>query len=591
MYYLLGLAATALAVKIALMLRVKPATPSQPEMGEYIETVDRDEVPRLCNIIHAGDLCELETMPRYQDIDPRTFEWREPPACILFISHRWETPTHPDADGEQLKAIIFLMQAIVKLASVYILPLEQRTAAVKTLKVHGYLQAANIVSRVAETLGGLDRSVLDKIGVWLDYMCLPQKSPSGIDDRTPAEKLCFKEGLRQLPSLIASCDFILSIRTQGDDYLQRAWCISELCFMDWKYQKKTIVLRQDLLSQPIDAQILNSESFESSYLPSYRKMIEAWEDKPNFTWNPNMSFCYTEIGLAEWDRASEFRDSIEEGSTPAPSAWPTPLLTTPLVPLIWPHHADFLMQIRSHLVQPPPRNVDLLITMTMQDCELSCLNVQDYTRCGLHIFRARMTGHSGWRNFSNDCLHRLADGKPLILADVPVLHVEGGLDLGSPLTYQWETDEDVLNLHARATEIWKSYFQVHHDRCEISEKTRVLLNATVSHLVAVSRESNMLLRPKAWSLTVLIGDAMNAANIDSQQEEVEEMVAGSLSSISRTSLGLALLYGKCQVIYKVEPPGAVRLSTLFLTALDRLNTDPGLNISRIQDFECEWADG
>ncbi|OGM48971.1 hypothetical protein ABOM_003136 [Aspergillus bombycis] len=586
--YMLGLAATALAVKIALMFRAKPAAPEQPEAGEYIITVDRDEVPRLCNIIHARDLCEFETMPRYQDIDPRIFEWKEPPACILFISHRWETPTHPDADGEQLKAIIFLMQAIVKLASVYELPLDQRTAVVKTLKVHGYLQAANIVSRVADNIGGVDGTVLDKIGVWLDYMCLPQKSPSGVDDRTPANKLLFKEGLRQLPSLIASCDFILSIRDQGDDYIQRAWCISELCFMDWKYHKKSIVLRQDLLSQPIDDQILNSESFESSYLPSYRKMIEAWDSKPSFTWNPNMSFCYAEIGLAEWDRVSHFRDSVGQRSTPAPSAWPTPFLTTPLVPLIWPRHEDFLMQIRFHLVQAPPRNVDLMIVITMQECELSCLNIQDYARCGLHIFRARMAGHPGWRNFANDCLHRLADGKPLVLADVPVLHVEGAIDLGSPLTYQWETDEGVLDLHAQATEIWKNYFQIHHDRCQLSRQTGVLLNAMISHLVAVSSESNLPLPPRVWCLTALIGDAMNEANIASQQEEEEAV--GSLPSVARTSLGLALLYAKCQVIYDVEQPGSFRLSTLFLTALDRLNRDPDLNISRMKDFECEWLD-
>ncbi|KAJ5991371.1 hypothetical protein N7499_012028 [Penicillium canescens] len=493
-----------------------------PESGQYITAIDQDEVPRLCNIIHAGNLFELETMPRYQDIDPRAFEWREPPACILFISHRWETPTHPDADGKQLKAIIFLMQAIVKLASVCKLPLEQRTAVVKTLKVHGYLQAANIVRRVADNTGGVNRSILDKIGVWLDYMW--------IDDRTPANKLLFKEGLRRLPSLVASCDFILSIRSRGDDYIQRAWCISELCFMNWKCHKNSIVLRQDLLNEPIDARILNSESSKPNYLLSYRSMIETWENESRFTWNPNMSFYYAEIRVPEWDSVSKFRDSIEQGSTPAPSDWPTPFLTTPLAPQFWPHHADFLMEIRFGLVEAPSRNVDLFITMIMQRCGLSCRNIEDYTRCGLHIFLARMTGHKGWTSFSNDCLHRLADGKPLILAGVLVLHKDrNGVDLLSPLTYQWETDEGVLNLHAQATEICKNYFQIHLDRCEIHKQTSVLLNAMISHLVAVARESNKLLRPRVWSLTVLIGDAMNEANIASQQEEEE--VVGSLSSV------------------------------------------------------------
>ncbi|KAL4781672.1 hypothetical protein BJX76DRAFT_359704 [Aspergillus varians] len=132
--------------------------------------------------------------------------------------------------------------------------------------------------------------------------------------------------------------------------------------------------------------------------------------------------------------------------------------------------------------------------------------------------------------------------------------------------------------------------RIHHDRCEISKQTRILVNAMISHLVAVSRESKMLLCPRVWFLTVLVGDAMDAANIASQQGEEKVVVVGSLSSVARTSLSLALPYAKCQVIYKVEPPGAFRLSTLFLTALDWLHKDHGLNISGIKDLECEWVD-
>lgn len=164
-----------IAAKAVSSLPSSKPGPSQEIVLGKIEAIERERLPRFSRILHANRILELQTFPRFQDIHPTAFEWHEPPACVLFISHRWASPTHPDSNGEQLRSIKYLLEAMVNLAATYDLPQAQRTKYIKTLRVHGYLQAANILSRFAFNSGNVDSKILEKIGIWLDYMCLPQK--------------------------------------------------------------------------------------------------------------------------------------------------------------------------------------------------------------------------------------------------------------------------------------------------------------------------------------------------------------------------------------------------------------------------------
>jgi hypothetical protein len=570
--FAIGMLCLASMVKLTtLLFRNKPSTlpaddPGNP--GEFVEVIERNELPNVSKILNANKVLELSHMRRFQEMNSAAYEWDETPLCILFISHRWISPTHPDPEGEQLQAIHFLLNAIKIIAAVYYLPLEERTKDVKTLRVHGHLQAARILSKIAEQNGTIDSSILSRIGIWLDFMCLPQKNASRVDDRTTEELVLFKQGLRTLPSLMVSCDYIVSLRKDHDDYMERAWCISELCVASFKHSKNVIVLREDLLGQPIDESLLRTEqSVDSKYLEQLRQRVDSWEISPQY--RGSLDFYYTVLETAEEDKINSHEQTMQGGPN-LKKPWPTPFFTTGRPPLIFPNQVHFLMHIRSCLTEAPPRNVSLLVMRTMKECGMSCCDINDYTRCGLHIAHSRLLGHRGWRMFFNDCLFRLSNGESLVLGDAAQVEIEDGLDIGGVVTYKFETDQRMLNLHARATDIWKDQHLQ-----EDTEKTSHLLEAMLRQLVVLGKAYERTPDLGIMELSALVKNAMDFAEIECEGSKVE--------------VGLGLLYAKCQSIWKIRLPGAEKISTFFLNSLERLRNDRHLRISGYQDFECPYV--
>lgn len=115
---------------------------------------------------------DFDHFDRCQDIPNRYHEHLDTiDRRIWFISHRWESLSHPDPDRQQFQAV------------------------------------QNLIEQE------------DIQGIWYDYSCMPQ------EPMTTSELETFRNSLRDLNALIASANFA-SIVT--DDYETRAWCYYEM---------------------------------------------------------------------------------------------------------------------------------------------------------------------------------------------------------------------------------------------------------------------------------------------------------------------------------------------------------------------------
>jgi hypothetical protein len=72
------------------------------------------EMVRAFHIIRANIIVkELSAFPRHDDLsaahDRMFFDANDLQMAVIFVSHRWHSPSHPDPEGEQLSAVkIFL---------------------------------------------------------------------------------------------------------------------------------------------------------------------------------------------------------------------------------------------------------------------------------------------------------------------------------------------------------------------------------------------------------------------------------------------------------------------------------------------------
>lgn len=350
-------------------------------------------------VINANSILNINKIKRLQDMDPSIYKWNCKPDIILFISHRWNSTNEPDPSGEQLETIKKFIHNIDKIAAASIQPtLQDRVNIVPTLKIHGYIQAASLIDKISTT----NVSPISTIGIWHDFMCLPQKNTDGDDDRTDEEKNVFTNSLRTMPSLIVSCDAIISIRKEEDDYSKRGWCISEICLnsnMCAQDHLPTIVLRSDYMDKPILQKNTNNEQTKDDYLQLYWRAIEKWEKEDNITrvipQFRNLYFC---LDVAE-------------------NPQKTPFFTSPIAPGIFLKQADFMCDVSGLLLNQyiAPLKVDRVIISAMQNYGISCKYENDMVYCGLLILIARHSGHPGWKEFYSECMSRFSNSKSLIL--------------------------------------------------------------------------------------------------------------------------------------------------------------------------------
>ncbi|MGA3246287.1 MAG: hypothetical protein ABSE41_16840 [Bacteroidota bacterium] len=203
------------------------------------------------HVISARGLLAMKEMERHQNVREKV-QWlkdEDQPLALLFISHRWETLKHPDPQGRHLRVLQEFLRRICISVEAMLVPRLERLHLVPSLAEEGTLQAEEVARRILgfgpfsdepACLKGQDarRMISErfafyekdrpafrdwlsgKIGVWLDYICMPQRPLSLEEERE------FQRSLAALDSLVQSSTLV-ALRDSGDDYPVRGWCASE----------------------------------------------------------------------------------------------------------------------------------------------------------------------------------------------------------------------------------------------------------------------------------------------------------------------------------------------------------------------------
>ncbi len=126
---------------------------------------------------------EIEELPRMQDIPEEAFleltSANPKPPATVFVSHNWTDLFTPGDD---------------------------------------------VIQRVRRLIPAGAR-----VGVWLDYCCLPQARRNGVDDRSDSEKAFFEAQLQYLPTIILKTQMMALWDARSSN---RAWCVTELIVAD-----------------------------------------------------------------------------------------------------------------------------------------------------------------------------------------------------------------------------------------------------------------------------------------------------------------------------------------------------------------------
>jgi hypothetical protein len=189
-------------------------------------------------------------MPKFEEVRKESpwFNPDAPPSAVIFVSHRWESPKHPDPNGAQADALRAFLGAVRSLREVRGGTEDERRAQVPSLLVHGVLQAAYFLDNgiaFGRPEGGAWEAdskfddVLDSVGVWYDYSCMPQDGSAD---------LSLVPGLQRIHQLIGESTMLI-LRRPNDHYDERAWCAAEISAEPDKarHQCTRIVVRMDLL--------------------------------------------------------------------------------------------------------------------------------------------------------------------------------------------------------------------------------------------------------------------------------------------------------------------------------------------------------
>jgi hypothetical protein len=163
---------------------------------------------RCVTLVDAAWLADLAdgggVLPRCQEVPPAaTVSLEQMEAwkfgvALLVISCPWLGQHHPDPLGEQLRRIAFVLRAFSNSA----------------------LNAPN-----------------SRVGVFWDYLALPQATTDGEDDRSPSELVRFDQGLRTLNVFFGHPNtFVLLVtrspsaareHTNVEPFDGRGWCVAE----------------------------------------------------------------------------------------------------------------------------------------------------------------------------------------------------------------------------------------------------------------------------------------------------------------------------------------------------------------------------
>lgn len=380
-------------------------------------------------------------MPPYDMIADRGgtawFPPDRPPALALFVSHRWLSPGHPDPNGDQLRSLQRLLGAIVAVATGMRHRVKNRVEILPTLMRHGPVHAAFLLGAAANSEGAplwqswsdlwrklqdynndsLARGLLEHIGFWYDYSCLPQAMFANVRNHKAHEFSERQVALFKLHELAASCPMLI-LRMRDDDYERRAWCSAELAM--GPPVPCHLVLRTDLLGEPIRREeFLSPSANKPNVWPGRQLLIDRiteWETgidplskrTTRELWNPWWIFCH-------WRDLAE----LEERRT-------VPLLTTPRSPNIFAGQKKFLSTMmdamgncsRQDFGGLPLKDCDLgqLVAHAMDMADLRSSEPADLVFVGLTILHARHAAAPEFAQFYAEARRRLLEGQPLQLS-------------------------------------------------------------------------------------------------------------------------------------------------------------------------------
>jgi len=264
-----------------------------------------DNFPRLLSAwtLYNG----IQNVVPYQQLVEKSDDlWlSEEPNVVVFFSHTWEEPEHPDPTGRQGSAMKQFLQQVYAAFKAYENP-NDRLKWIPDLLREGVPQAAGVVlcwrqgqRRLHEMEATTDMTMKDflsRIGVFYDFMCLPQNIPSAGIMRTLKQDSEMRTALSYMEVL---CKFsaVISLRFEEDAYDSRAWCSIESAAGG--------LLFYDLFNNTSD--ITGSQSFSAGYsLPLYAQRLG---QRLQFMDAPNQ--VPVVLGITE-ETAQKIRDEIEK---------------------------------------------------------------------------------------------------------------------------------------------------------------------------------------------------------------------------------------------------------------------------------------
>src|SRR5262245_36300011 len=229
------------------------------------------EIVTTFHVTSAAGLLSLPSMVRYQNAPLPWLTSEKPPFVLLFLSHRWESPEHPDPTGRLMASVHTFLRQILLGVEAMLVARPERLALVPSLAFEGTLQAEEVARRllgygpfsdhitkasdaVVRTVvteqfrqHGRDRDgfrnwLAERIAVWLDYTCMPQRP---LDHKETME---FERTLRMLDQLVEASTLV-ALRDEHDDYAVRGWCLLEAFMGSARSFARAVVVDIDRLAR------------------------------------------------------------------------------------------------------------------------------------------------------------------------------------------------------------------------------------------------------------------------------------------------------------------------------------------------------
>lgn len=366
-----------------------------------------EDLPLRLSFLPASDLLRSDHFVRRQDSDA---EWMAAEQCWLrlFVSHRWETPGHPDPCGRQHGAVTTLVSNLCDLwDGLAAEDARERIRLVPRLDQHGMAQSAVLLSRLdlpgnisEQHRGQSARDFLpDHIGIWYDYTCLPQ------EPRSPAEEAEFRAGMLSLPELFGSdAVTLVALRESGDDYPNRAWCLAEALLTANKTGSQGVAVRMDLLGTMLE---LGAEGQERNLDLSrrLRAAMDGWADAA--VDGAAAANCLTMLAVIAGHSPSEWfstRDGIA----------PVYLGDVVSIAGVW------LGSVLARLGRQQGRPVDLAAVLreVAERAGVRCAAENDLVFVTLLMLHGESAPDTAIRAFYQECMERHLTGRPLVARPV-----------------------------------------------------------------------------------------------------------------------------------------------------------------------------